>query len=143
LHCGPIALTIGVIDDPGHLLGHQARVDCVDHSTATGDAEVQLKVPVAVPGQGGHAIAEAQLQPIERACDLPRAPCRIGVGVAVDVTLDPARHDRRVVVMSLRELDQPRNQQRLLLHQSQHRLSPRPPRPPPASCGAGHRPRMG
>jgi hypothetical protein len=109
-------LVFGMVGDPGNLVGREPRVDRVDHAATAGDAEVQLEVAIAVPRERGHPVAEAQLQRIERSGHLPGPARRVGVAVAVDVALDAARHDRRVPVVPFGELEQPRDQQRLLLH---------------------------
>ena len=47
-----------VIDDPGDLLGKEPRIDGVVDRAEAGDAVPRLEVPVAVPGEGGHPVAE-------------------------------------------------------------------------------------
>ena len=111
----------GMVGDPGHLVGREARVERVHHAAAAGDAEVQLEVAVAVPGQRGDAVAERQPRRSSACCDPARACRRLAVGGAVNVALDAARDDLGVVVVAGGELDQARDQQRLVLHQAEHR----------------------
>ena len=44
-------LVFSVVGDVDHLVGVQARVQCLQHGSRAADAEVQLHVAVAVPGQ--------------------------------------------------------------------------------------------
>jgi hypothetical protein len=110
----------GVIDDPGDLLRMQARIERVQNPARTADAEIQLKVAVAIPGQGGHAVAEAQLQRIQRVGDLARATSNVLVGVAVQIALDAAGNHLALAVVAFGKLDERRNEQRMVLHQTQH-----------------------
>jgi hypothetical protein len=49
---------LGVIDDIADLLDEEPRVDRVADGADTGDAVVELVVPVGVPGEGRDAVAE-------------------------------------------------------------------------------------
>jgi hypothetical protein len=99
-------LVFGVVGNPGHQVRVQARVQGVQHAAGTADAEIQLQVPVAVPGQRGNAVTELQLQHIQRLGHLARAARHIAVGVTVNVTLHPARDNFSVTVVALRKIDQ-------------------------------------
>jgi len=63
-------LVFGVVDDPDDLIRVQARVQSVQHTTRPAHPEVELQVAVAVPGQGGHTVAEGQVQTVQRIGDL-------------------------------------------------------------------------
>ncbi|MNT51041.1 hypothetical protein D3C72_1879890 [compost metagenome] len=117
-------LVFGMVGDPRDLVGVQARVDGVQHAAAAAHAVVQLQVAVAVPGQGGDAVAEQQLLAIQRIGHLPGARCDVAPGATVDIALDTARDDLAVAVVALDELDQRRDQKRLVLHQTQHLRTP-------------------
>jgi hypothetical protein len=52
-------LVFRVVGDPHDLVGVQARVQRVQHGPGARRGVVQLHVTVAVPGQRGHAVAEA------------------------------------------------------------------------------------
>ena len=54
----------------------QARIDGVQHASGTADAEVQLQVAIAVPGQGGDAVGEQQVHPVQGVGHLPRPVAR-------------------------------------------------------------------
>jgi hypothetical protein len=117
-------LVFGMVGDPGDLVGVQARVDGVQHAAAAAHAVVQLQVPVAVPGQRGNAVAEEQLLPVQRIGHLPGTRCDSAPRGAVDIAFDAARDDLAVAVVALDELDQRRDQKRLVLHQTQHLQAP-------------------
>ena len=71
---------------------------------------------VTVPGQCGNAVAERQTQCVQSVGDPARTLGSVFVGVAVDVTLHPARNNFCVAVVAFSKNDQIRNQQRLALH---------------------------
>lgn len=70
------------------------------------DAEVQLQVAVAVPGQRGHAVTEAQVQRIQRIGHLARTRSDLAPVASVDVALDPAGNDFAAGVVTLGVHDQ-------------------------------------
>jgi hypothetical protein len=114
-------LVLGVVDDPGDLVRMQARVDGVQHALRAADAVVQLQVAIAVPGQCRDPVAGGERIAVEGAGDLARAPGDLRPGAAVDVALDAPRDDLAIAVVAFGELDQRRDRQRLVLHQTQHR----------------------
>jgi len=61
---------------------------------------------------------------VERIGDLARAGRDLSPGGPMNVALHPPRDDLGVAVMALGELDQRRDQQWLVLHQTQHLLAP-------------------
>ena len=114
----------GVVDDPGQLLGMQAGVEGVQHPARTADTVVHLQVAVTVPGNAGHPVGKGQPLCIQCIGKLPgsagdRAPLR-----AVDVALNPAGNNFTLAMVPLGVLNQRRNQQRMVLHQTQHDKSP-------------------
>ena len=98
----------------------QTRVERVQHPTRTTDTKVQLQVAVTVPGQGGDPVAKAQLQAVQRMGHLPRTRRQSLVGVAMDIALDPARHNLGVTMVPVSKINQRRDQQRVVLHQTEH-----------------------
>ncbi|TSE37786.1 hypothetical protein Tfont_00784 [Tepidimonas fonticaldi] len=115
---------LGVVDDPGDLLGQQARVDGVQHAAGAADAKVHLEVAIAVPGQGGHPLAQADVHRVQRTRELAGTSGGLAIGGAVDVALDAARDDLDVAMVARGVFDQVRNEQGAVLHQAQHgRLS--------------------
>jgi hypothetical protein len=119
---GPV---FGIVDDPGDLLGDQARVQRVQHAAAARDTEVQLEVPIAVPGQRGDAFPRLDADTADRVRHLTGTSMQRAVGSAVNVALDPARHDLDVGVMAVGMLDQCADEQGRLHHLSmQHEGSP-------------------
>ena len=75
---------------------------------------------VTVPGECGHALALGQLEAFDGVGHLAGAAGHIGPGVTVDVALDTARNHFAIAVVALCEINHRRNQQGLLLHQSEH-----------------------
>ena len=70
---------------------------------------------IAVPGQRGDAVARTAASSPSSALATWRARARdVAPGVAVDVAFDPPRDDLGVAVVALGELDQRRDQQRLV-----------------------------
>ncbi len=111
-------LVLGVVDDPGQLLGVQARVERVQHAPAAADAKIQLQMAVAVPGQRGQPLAPAQAQVVDGVGHLARATRNLRPGAAMNVAFDPARNDLAAGVVALGVRDERRNQQGLWLHLS-------------------------
>ena len=113
-------LVLGMVGDVGHMLGRQARVQRVQHGADAGDAEIELEMPVGVPGDGADPVAELDAQPLQRFGQLLGALVRVLVAVAVDRPLDGARHDLDVGIGGGRIVDDLRDQQRTVLHQTLH-----------------------
>ena len=116
-------LILGMVGDVGHMLGRQARVQRVQHGADAGDAEVELEMPIGVPGDGADPVAELDAQPLQRFGELLGALVRVLVAVAMDRPLDGARHDLDVGIGGGRIVDDLRDQQRTVLHQTQHGVS--------------------
>ena len=112
-----------VVDDPGQLLRVQARVQRVQHALRAADTKVQLQVAVAIPGQGGHAVAVGQLVGIQCIGNLARTLGHLRPVGTVNVALHSARHDFTVRVVAFGVLDERRNEQRVVLHLSKHGFS--------------------
>ena len=109
-------LVLGVVDDPGDLVGVQARVDGVQHAARARDAVEELQVAVAIPGQRGHPLGECQLIGVERVGHAARAPCDVDPSAAVDIALNAARDDFGFTMVALSKVDQIGNQKRTNLH---------------------------
>ena len=77
-------------------------------------------MPVAVPGQRRHPVAELQAQGVQRVSHLAGTLRNLHVIGAVDIAFHTARDNLAVAVMPLRKIDQRCNQQRLVLHESEH-----------------------
>ena len=99
-------LVFRVVGNPRDLVRVQAWVDGVQHPARATDAVIQLEVAVTIPRQRGNAVAEAEIQAVQRFGHLPRARGGIPVGVAMQIALHPARHDFCVAMVALRKLDQ-------------------------------------
>jgi hypothetical protein len=110
----------GVVDDPRDLLRMQPRIDRVDHRAHAADAVVQLHVPVTVPGERGDAVADADARARQRVGKSAGSVLAVGIRVAMDVALYPARDDLGVPMVSGRMLQNARHEQRHVHHQSLH-----------------------
>src|SRR5438046_7357584 len=65
-------LVLGVVRDVGDLVREQPRIDRVDHRPGAGDRVVDLKMPVAVPGEGRDPLPGLHAEALQRAGELPR-----------------------------------------------------------------------
>ena len=82
-----------MVDDVDELLRKQTRIDGVAHRSNARHAEVQLEVPVRVPGQRAHPVAVGDAQPQQGVGQLLAAGVGSGVAVAVHAPLGQARHN--------------------------------------------------
>jgi len=118
---------LGVVDDVDDLLGKQPRVDGVTHRAHPRDAVIELEVAIAVPGQGADAVARRDAEINQRFGHLLGPQPGVAISVAMDVALDPSRHDFRVAVVQRGVLDQLLDQERAVLHEAEHGgVSPSP-----------------
>ena len=92
-------LVFGMVEDVEQLVRVQARVQGVQHRTAAGGGEIQLQVPVAVPGQRGDALRRLHTELAECMGHLTRAVMQLRIGGAVDVAFDAARDDGHIAAM--------------------------------------------
>ena len=108
---------VRVVDDIGHLLRRQARVDGMANGADTGDGVIQLQMAVAVPGQGGDPVAGLHAQR-HQAVGQPRHPLQsLRIALAVQAALHGHRYDFRFAVNAgavIQHIDQ---RQRRLHHQ--------------------------
>ena len=112
---------LGMVGDVFDLLGKQARVDGVQHRAAARDAEVQRQVAPAVPGQRAHAFARLHAQRLQGVGHLAGGAAHAGPVGAVQATVPgfrQARDDLGVRMKARRMLDQRRDHERAVLHQS-------------------------
>ena len=111
---------LGVADDVDELVGEEARIERVTDRAHAGHAEVEFDVAMAVPRQGSDPIADTDAEPAERLGETLRALVGLAVAVAMDRTLARARDDLGVGVVVAGVLDQVRDQEREIHHQSAH-----------------------
>ncbi len=109
---------LGVIDDEDELLGEQPRVDRVADVPRSADAVIDLEVPMIIPGDGCHAIATFEAEPVERIGELPCPPHRLANRVAMTRIVHCDGHDFPVPVEFFGVLRDRRNQQRPVHHKS-------------------------
>jgi hypothetical protein len=99
-------LVLRVVGNPGDLLGKEPRVDGVAHQLGLRAAVVDLQMPVAVPGQGGDAVAGLAAQACQRLRQLAGAQFGVAPGVAVQVAFDALADDFGVAGMTRGMRDQ-------------------------------------
>jgi len=108
----------GVVDDVLDLLREEARIDRVQNRPHSGHAVVQLHMPITVPGQRRDPLTGADAKRRQRVRQLAGTAPEVGIGTTMDRPLARARDDLRLRMQAGSVLDQRRDQQRLLLHQS-------------------------
>ena len=115
---------LGVIDDPGDLFREKPGIDRVVDRAEADDRIPGLQMPVAIPGERGDAVAEADAVAREalRACE--RAIAQLLVVAAMHRPFDGPRDDLASWMLDRREIDHLVQQQRPILHQPEHRLPP-------------------
>ena len=109
-----------IIDDPRDLFRRKPRIDGVQHARAAAYAVVQLEVAVPIPSQRRHPLASGDTERIERISHLATSTHGRLIVVAVQVALDAPRDHLGGRMISGCELDKPPNQQRMILHCTQH-----------------------
>ena len=77
-----------------------------------------------VPGQCGHAVAQADAHPAQRIGEAAGAGLDLGVGGAVDRPLDRPGDHFGPGMMTGGVADDAADQQRLVLHQAEHGTGP-------------------
>jgi hypothetical protein len=114
-----------MVDDPGNLLGKEARIDRMrDRADAT-DAVPELEMPIGVPGQRRQPVAELHPLLLQPLGDPQRAVADIRIGRAPQraVLHHPAHHLSRAVLRG-GVVDDPMQQQGPVLHQAEHAFLP-------------------
>ena len=110
----------GMVDDVDDLLGEEPRVDGVHHRAGTRHPVIEREVTVAVPGQRGHPVRRLDAQLGQRVGHLLGLVPDLRPGGPPDRPLGQARDDLGVGVTCRGVLDQRGDEQRAVLHQSQH-----------------------
>src|ERR1019366_5501990 len=111
-------------DNVADLVGEQARVHRVQHTARAADTVVKFQVPVAVPRQRGDALARLDADCLQRVGDPFRTRRDTGPGSAVKRAFRIARNNLPITVPGRGVIDQARDQQRTLLHQTKHGCFP-------------------
>jgi hypothetical protein len=112
-------LVFRMIDDVLNLLKKQARIDGVQHRSHTRGAEKQFQVPVTVPGHGADAVTLLDPEGSQSPCELPGTTIKIRISAAVRWGVRRAGNNWNVRMGARGMFDQGRNQQRMLLHQTE------------------------
>jgi hypothetical protein len=116
-------LVFGVVGDVDDLIRVQARVERVKDRAGPGHRVVELHVAMAVPRQRRDTVAALDAETGERVGHPARACRQFAIGRAMDVALDPSRHDLLLAMVALGVDQQRRDQQRQLHHRTVHLVS--------------------
>jgi len=111
---------LGVVDDPGDLIGKQSRIDCMADRANTHDAVPGLEMAPGVPRNGGDAVAELDAVAFQPLRDLQRAFVDFAIIGAVDGTFNRPCDDLLCPVKLCGMFENPVTQQRPVLHQPKH-----------------------
>jgi hypothetical protein len=117
-------LVFGIVDDPGDLLGEEARVHRVIDASDSHQAIPDLQVPPVVPGKRRGPLAELEPVRIEPLGDAQRAGAQLAIVRAMDRPFHRAGDDFSTAMMLRRVIDQLVAKQRPILHQPAHRSLP-------------------
>lgn len=121
---------LGVVEDPGDLVGLQPGIDGVADGAAAGRGIEDFQVPVGAVGEGCYPVTGAHSQRPESARKLPCPHRGSLVAAAVDGLVGCAGNHLAIAVHPRRVLQQAGEQQRPVHHQSLHRHPPSRWRPP-------------
>ena len=91
---------LGVIDDPGDLIGKQPRIDGVIDRADAHDAVPGFEVPPGIPSERRHAVAELDAAAVEPLRHPQRAHAQIGVIRGVERAFDRTADDLPPAVLS-------------------------------------------
>ena len=112
---------VGVIDDPGDLVGEQARIDGVVDRADAEDAVPGFQMPPGVPGERRDPVAELDAVLLQPLRDLQRARADLARSWwSMDRSFDRARDDLAFAVKRGGVVDDAMAQQRPILHQAEH-----------------------
>ena len=117
----------GVVDDPGDLLGEQARIDGVIDRAGADDAVPGFEMAIAVPGERRDPIAELDPVALEPLGDLERALANLAIVGVMHRPFDRPRGDLLLRELDGGEIDDLVHQQGPVLHPSQHAFFSRLP----------------
>ena len=120
--------------DERDVLRRQARVHRMADRAHAGDAIIEFEVTEIVPGERRHAIPEADAELSQRARQPPAAPLDLGIGGSMERRTAKVRDHFRSAAMTGGVDDERGDQQRVALHQSEHRSLPQFARP----CACAH-----
>src|SRR5437899_12460311 len=107
-----------MIRDVLDLVRKEARIDRVQYGPHSRHAEIELHVPMVVPRERCDAIPWVDAEHEQGFRRLFRTATDVGVRATMDRTLDHPRDNFGAGVKQVRMLDQARDQQRTVLHQS-------------------------
>ncbi len=113
-------LVFGMVDDVHELVRGKPWVQGVEHAARARNREIQFEVKRAVPAECPDAIAGLHSQSLERVREAMNAPVKIAIGIAVHGTVIEAAGDLSVRIDFGRTLEDVRERQRIIHHQTGH-----------------------
>ena len=113
-------LIFGVIDDVGHLLREQSRVDGVAYIAAAGGGVVGFEMAVVVPGQGGDTVTLREPPAGKAVGQLAGAKEGVAIGIAVAGVVAGDRDYLDVAVDALSVLHDGSDRQGYVHHKAVH-----------------------
>ena len=119
-HIGQQQAILGVIDDPGDLIGKEPRIDRMVDRADSHDTVPGLDMTPRVPGERGDAITEPNSVLFETLRQAQGARADLGVGGGVKRPLDGARDNRPLGVVGCGMVEEAMAKERPVLHQPKH-----------------------
>src|ERR1022692_748206 len=113
-----------MIDDVLDLLEKQPRIDGIDDRAHARYRKIQLEVPVRIPRQRSYARRSRDAERAEHIRQLARAPMRVSIGVAMNLSRSKPGDDCGIAVVRIRMAQQRRDQKRHLHHVAVHWFLP-------------------
>jgi hypothetical protein len=112
-------LVLGVVGDPGDLLGVQPDVQRVQHRAHARHREVQLEVAPGVPGERPHPVARPHADGAQRVGETGAPLSEVRVRLAVHALGRPGR-DAAAREVRRRPFQQPGEDEGIVLHEAAH-----------------------
>ena len=111
---------LGMVDDPGDLVGEQARIDGVIDGADPQDAVPGFQMPGGIPGERRHPVTEPDAVAVEPLGHPQRPAADRPVGGGHQRAFHRARMDGALAMVQCGMIDDAMAQKRPVLHQSQH-----------------------
>jgi len=128
-------LGLGMVDDIADLFGIKPGVHRMQHGPHARNGEIQLQMPMRVPGQRCHPVTRLDAQPDQGLRDLACTNGKASPGLAHQRTFAGAADDLGRGVILLCVVEQAGNEQGAILHQAEHHgILPRTAEPSPAAA---------
>ena len=114
----------GVVCDVGNLRRDQSWIDRMPDRAQTRDTVFDLEMPVIIPRQRGNPVAWTDAPAPQRIGQFARPARRVVISIPVNRTFGATGNNLGVAMEPVGMLQQRRQQQRLVLHQALHGITP-------------------